>query len=190
MALQTIYENTLSPHTELNKRVVRSNTTKDLPNTHRRSTAETAMSPIGQTLPVIHIHLGGNSEQPPQLLNVGRFETSSDMRSDHLLFSTETSIEIPTVNNASHIVAEIFHDYGVHHLTCEFKTFQKILSYPTGLVHVASISRMTCAIVFRIRCYVSPITEKYDLSFQLTSDNDCGETCSYSILQEYTVVLD
>ena len=39
------------------------NITKDLPNTHRRSTAETAMSPIGQTSPVIHIHLGGNSEQ-------------------------------------------------------------------------------------------------------------------------------
>ena len=26
------------------------------------------------------------------------------MRSDHLLFSTETNIQIPTVNNASHIV--------------------------------------------------------------------------------------
>ena len=103
--------------------MVRSNTTKDLPNTHRRSTAETAMNPIGQTFPVIRIHLEGNSEQPPQLLNVGRFETSSDMRSDHLLFSsTETNIQIPTVNNASHIVAEIFHDYGMHHLTCEFKT--------------------------------------------------------------------
>ena len=62
LVLQTIYENTLSPHTELNKRVVRSNTTNDLPNTHRRSTAETAMNPIGQTFPVIHIHLGGNSE--------------------------------------------------------------------------------------------------------------------------------
>ena len=47
LALQTIYENTLSPHTELNKRVLRSNTTKDLPNTHRRSTAETAINPIG-----------------------------------------------------------------------------------------------------------------------------------------------
>ena len=106
--------------------MVRSNTTKDLPNTHRRSTAETAMNPIGQTIPVIHIHLGGSSEQPPQLLNVGRFETSSDMRSDHLLFSsTETSIQIPTVNNASHIVAEIFHDYGMHNLTCEFKTLEK-----------------------------------------------------------------
>ena len=116
------------------------NTAKDLPNTHRRSTAETAMNPIGQTFPVIHIHLGGNSEQPPQLLNVGRFETSSDMRSDHLLFSTETNIQIPTVNNASHIVAEIFHDYGMHHLTCEFKTFQKNFSYPTDSVYVASIS--------------------------------------------------
>ena len=62
MVLQKIYENTLSPHTELNKRVVRSNTTKDLPNTHRISTAETAMNPIGQTFPVTHIHLGGNSE--------------------------------------------------------------------------------------------------------------------------------
>ena len=45
------------------------------------------------------------------------------MRSDHLLLSsTETNIKFPTVNNASHIVAEIFHDYGMHHLTCEFKT--------------------------------------------------------------------
>ena len=167
--------------------MVRSNITKDLPNTHRRSTAETAMNPIGQTFLVIHIHLGGNSKQPPQLLNVGRFETSSDMRSDHILFSsTDTNIQIPTVNNASHIVAEIFHDYGMHHLTCEFKTFQKKnFSYPTDSVHVASISRMTSTIVFRIRCYVSVITEKYDLSFRLTSDNDCGETCSYSIFQEY-----
>ena len=110
------------------------------------------------------------------------------MRSDHLLFSSiETNIQISTVNNASHIVAEIFHDYGMHNLTCEFKTFQKkkTFSYPTDLVHVASISRMTSTIVFRIRCYVSVITEKYDLSFQLTSDNDCGETCSYSIFQEY-----
>ena len=112
------------------------------------------------------------------------------MRSDHLLFSTETSIQIPTVNNASHIVAEIFHGYGMHHLTCEFKTLKKKFSYPTDSVHVASISRMTSTIVFRIRCYVSVIAEKYDLSFQLTSDNDCGETCSYSIFQEYTVVLD
>ena len=183
------YNTTVSSNTDLNKRVVRSSTTKDLPNTHRRSTAETAMNPIGQTFPVIYIHLGGNSEQPPQLLNVGRFETSSDMRSDHLLFSTETNIQIPTVNNASHIVAGIFHDYGMHHLTCEFKTFHNF-SYPTDPVHVASISRMTSTIVFRIRCYVSFITEKYDLSFQLTSDNDCGETCSYSIFQEYTVVLD
>ena len=39
------------------------NTTKDLPNTHCRSIAETAMNPIGQTFPVMHIHLGGNSEQ-------------------------------------------------------------------------------------------------------------------------------
>ena len=115
--------------------MVRSNTTKDLPNTHRRSTAETAMNPIGQSIPVIHIYLGGNSEQPPQLLNVGRFETSSDMRSDHLLnfSSTETNIQIPTVNNASHIVAEIFHDYGMHHLTCEFKTSKKKLFVPYRL---------------------------------------------------------
>ena len=110
--------------------MVRSNTTKDLPNTHRRSTAETAMNPIGQTFPVIHIHLVGNFEQPPQLLNVGTFETSSDMV---LLLSTETNIQIPTVNNASHIVAEIFHYYGMHHLTCEFKTFQKKLLVPYRL---------------------------------------------------------
>ena len=57
------YNTTVSSNTELNKRVVRSNTTKDLPNTHRRSTVETAMNPMGQTFPVIHIHLGGNSEQ-------------------------------------------------------------------------------------------------------------------------------
>ena len=109
------------------------NTTKDLPNTHRRSTAETAMNPIGQTFPVIHIHLGGNFEQPPQLLNVGTFETFSDMRSDHLLFSTETNIQIPTVNNASHIVAETFHDYGMHHLTCELKKNQKTFFVPYRL---------------------------------------------------------
>ena len=114
--------------------MVRSNTTKDLPNTHRRSTAETAMNPIGQTFSVIHIHLGGNSEQPPQLLNVGRLETSSDMRSDHFLFSsTETNIQIATVNNTSHIVAEICHDYGMHHLTCEFKTLKKKLFVPYRL---------------------------------------------------------
>ena len=118
------YNTTVSSNTELNRRVVRSNITKDLSNTHRRSTAETAMNPICQTFPVIHIHLGGNSEQPPQLLNVGTFETSSGMRSDHLLFSTETNIQIPTVNNASHIVAEIFHDDGMHHLTCESKHFK------------------------------------------------------------------
>ena len=45
---------------------------------------------------------------------------------------------------------------------------EKNFSYPTDLVHVASISRMASKIVFRIRCYVSVITEKYDLSFQLT----------------------
>ena len=45
---------------------------------------------------------------------------------------------------------------------------EKTFSYPTDLVHVASISRMTSTIVFRIRCYVSVITEKYDRSFQLT----------------------
>ena len=39
-----------------------SNTTKDLPNTHRRSTTETAMNPIGQAFPVIHMHLVGNSD--------------------------------------------------------------------------------------------------------------------------------
>ena len=53
--LQTI-QDTLSPHTRLNKRLLWSNTTKDLPNTHRRSTTETAMNPIGQTFPVTHMH--------------------------------------------------------------------------------------------------------------------------------------
>ena len=43
------YNTAVSSNTELNKRVVRSNTTKDLPNAHRRSTAETAINPIGQT---------------------------------------------------------------------------------------------------------------------------------------------
>ena len=144
------------------------------------------MNPIGQTFPVIHIHLGGNSEHPPQLLNVGRFETSSDMRSDHLLLSsTETNIQITTVNNASHIVAEIFHDYGMHHLTCEFKTFQKKLFVP--------YRPSACRKYFANDVYDSlshPMLRishyrKYDISFQLTSDNDCGETCSYSIFQEY-----
>ena len=144
----------MSPNYQTNKRVFWSNTTKYLRNTHRRSTTETAMNPIGQTFPVIHIHLVGNFQQPPQLLNVGTFKTSSDIRSDHLLSSSdETNIQTPTVNNASHIVAEIFHDYGMHHLTCEFKIFQgKNFSNPTGLVYVASILRITSTIVFRIRC--------------------------------------
>ena len=46
------------------------------------------MNPIGRAFPVIHMHLVGNSEQPPQLLNVGTFRTSSDKRFDHFLFST------------------------------------------------------------------------------------------------------
>ena len=49
--------------------MVRSNTTKDIPNTYRRSTAETAMNPIGQTFPVIHIHLVGNSEHSVLVAN-------------------------------------------------------------------------------------------------------------------------
>ena len=64
------YNTTVSSNTELNKRVVRSSTTKDLPNTHRRSTAETAMNPIGQTFPVIHTHLVGNSEHATSKDNV------------------------------------------------------------------------------------------------------------------------
>ena len=40
---------------------------------------------------------------------------------------------MPTVINASHIVAETFHDYGIHHLTCEFKTFQTKLLEPYRL---------------------------------------------------------
>ena len=93
------------------------------------------MNPIGQAFPVIHMHLVGNSEQPSQLLNVGTFRTFSDKRSDHLLFIflLEANIQIPTVINASHIVAEIFHDYGIHHLTCEFKTFQTKLFDPYRL---------------------------------------------------------
>ena len=48
-------------------------------------------------------------------------------------FLLEANIQIPTVINASHIVAEIFHDYGIHHLTCEFKTFQTTLFEPYRL---------------------------------------------------------
>ena len=92
------------------------------------------MNPIGQTFPVIHMHLVGNSEQPPQLLNVGTSETSSDKSVLTIsYFLLETNIQIPTVINASHIVAEIFHDYGIHHLTCEFKTFQTKLFEPYRL---------------------------------------------------------
>ena len=139
--------------------------TKDLPNTHSRSTAETAMNPIGDTIPVIHPHLEGNSEQPHQLLNLGRFKSSSDTRFSPSPTSTGTNIQIPTVDNVSYRNGNIFHDYGIHHSTCAFKTFRKktTFSYPTDLVHVASITRMTSTIVFRIRCYVSVITEKYDL---------------------------
>ena len=36
---------------------------------YSRSTAKTAMNPIGQTIPVIHLHLEGKSEQTHQLLN-------------------------------------------------------------------------------------------------------------------------
>ena len=80
------------------------------------------------------MHLVGNSEQPPQLLNVETFRTSSDKRFDHLLFFLlETKTQIPTVINASHIVAEIFHDYGIHHSICEFKTFQTKLFDPYRL---------------------------------------------------------
>ena len=83
--------------------------TKDLPNTHSRSTAETTMNAVGQTIPVIHLHLEGNSEQPLQLLNLGRFKMSSMYVSYHLLFSSiGTNIQIPTVNNVSRIVAEIY----------------------------------------------------------------------------------
>ena len=48
---------------------------------------------------------------------------------------------------------------------------------------------MTSTIVFRIRSYVSVITEKYKLPFQQSSDNDCGETNAYqySKMQQYYV---
>ena len=94
------------------------------------------MNPIVQTFPVIHMHLVGNSEQPPQLLNVGNVEHSTRPQTSVLTISyflLETSIQIPTVINASHIVAEIFHDYGIHHLTCEFKTFRTKLFEPYRL---------------------------------------------------------
>ena len=57
------YNTTVSSFTELNKREIGSHMTKDLPNTYSRSTAETAMNPIGQTIPVIHLHLEGESEK-------------------------------------------------------------------------------------------------------------------------------
>ena len=38
--------------------------TQDLPNTYTRSTAETTMNPIGQTIPVIYLHLEGTPEHP------------------------------------------------------------------------------------------------------------------------------
>ena len=38
-----------------------SDRTKDIPNTYSRSTAETTMNPIGQTVPVIYLHLEGTS---------------------------------------------------------------------------------------------------------------------------------
>ena len=137
-----------------------------------RSSAETVMNPIGQTIPVIHLHLKGNSEQPLQLLNLGRFKTSSGMYvSYHILFSSiGTNIQIPTVNNVSRIVAEIYFMTTVSIIPPVHSKYleKKKFSYPTDLVQVASITRMTSTIVFRIRCYVSVITEKYDLSFQLT----------------------
>ena len=68
------------------------------------------MNPVGQTIPVIYLHLEGNSEQPLQLLNLGRFKTSSGMYvSYHLLLSyIGTNVQIPTVNNVSRIVTEIY----------------------------------------------------------------------------------
>ena len=77
------------------------------------------MNPIGQAFPVINRAYAFSSyfDQPPQLLNVVTFRTFSDKRFNHLL-----RIQIPTIINASHIVAETFHD-GMH--TCEFKTFRK-----------------------------------------------------------------
>ena len=42
--------------------MTKSNIAKDLPNKPSRSTAETAMNPTGQTIPVIHPHLEGKSE--------------------------------------------------------------------------------------------------------------------------------
>ena len=54
-------------------------------------------------------------------------------------FLLQTSIQISTIINASHIVAEIFHDDGMH--TCEFKTLN--FSNPTDPAWVASMLRMT-----------------------------------------------
>ena len=74
-----------------------SNTTKNLPNTHRRSTTETAMNPIGQAFPVIHMHLVVNSDQPSfanctrQLMsrthNVFRFLTVLLLFESHLFMA-------------------------------------------------------------------------------------------------------
>ena len=94
------------------------------------------MNPIGQAFPVINRAYAFSSyfDQPPQLLNVVTFRTFSDKRFNHLL-----RIQIPTIINASHIVAEIFHDDGMH--TCEFKTLN--FSNPTDPAWVASMLRMT-----------------------------------------------
>ena len=94
------------------------------------------MNPIGQAFPVINRDYAFSSyfDQPPQLLNVVTFRTFSDKRFNHLL-----RIQIPTIINASHIVAEIFHDDGMH--TCEFKTLN--FSNPTDPAWVASMLRMT-----------------------------------------------
>ena len=70
--------------------------------------------------------------------------------------------------------------------TCEFKTLKKNLFEPyrlsLGRKYFANDERKSFA-----SDATSVITEKYYLSFQFESQNNCGEICSYSILQEYKV---
>ena len=88
------YKTPLVLITRLNKKVLWSNTTKDLPNTHRRSTTETAMNPIGQAFPVIHMHLVGNSEQSQTLngnVNIYNFVKNSRLTNEDIKIQMETT---------------------------------------------------------------------------------------------------
>ena len=75
----------------------RSDRTKDFPNTYSRSTAETTMNPIGQTFPVIYLHLEGSSEHIHTVLrSSAEWSTwcSVCVFSSHL-FGTSSSLDVP-----------------------------------------------------------------------------------------------